>query len=86
MLLKHLVLGGIQTKGFGMYVRAGLDVPKVKDKYVASMTCDSEAFLTTTFQEKDEVKSLVPAGINRKRSGMYLAGRPSAHFSSGVQR
>ena len=44
MLLKHLVLGGIQTKGFGMYVRAGLDVPKVKDKYVASMACDSEAF------------------------------------------
>jgi hypothetical protein len=47
------------------YVPAGRDVrpferwsPKVSGKYVATMACDSEAYLTTTFQEKDEVKSL----------------------------
>jgi len=47
------------------YVPAGIDVrpferwsPKVDGKYVLSMVYDSEAYLSTTYQEKDEVKAL----------------------------
>ena len=58
-----------------MYVRAYLDVPKVKDKYVASMACDSEAFLTTTFQEKDEVKSLGACWDQQKKKWYVPRGK-----------